>query len=43
MIITGFIKAIGIIALVATLSSCPLPLPGGGLGGPRGGFMQQGG
>ncbi|WP_274597085.1 hypothetical protein [Erwinia amylovora] len=41
----GFIKAIGIIALVATLSSCLLQPPGGGggLGGPRGGFMQQGG
>ncbi|MFK8259843.1 hypothetical protein ACFL9S_18895 [Erwinia sp. AnSW2-5] len=46
------IKAVSIIALVAALSGCLFPPPGGGWGGghggghggggPRGGFMEQG-
>ncbi|WP_167310305.1 hypothetical protein [Erwinia tasmaniensis] len=47
----SMIKAVSVIALVATLSGCLFPPPGGGGGGggggwggggPRGGFMQQG-
>lgn len=37
----GLIKVISLIALVATLSGCLFPPPGGG-GEPRGGFMRQG-
>lgn len=41
----SMIKAVSVIALVATLSGCLFPPPGGGGGGgggPRGGFTQQG-